>query len=585
VEFFSKGVSMPTAVRKEATWLWIASLAFCVNILCCFSLHAQERTSIEWEETPFPAEGVKAPIELSSGELLSARTMPVAGRIAVICFRSSDSGETWQRLSEIASDADLKADIGDGAFLQLANGDVLYSYRHNHVADRPLSTYSHNIKVAISKDSGVTWHYHSTVMSAKGTKAGLWSSFLLQTSRGAMQCYFDDEVTPAEEGFGGHQWTQMKTWDQKASQWITPVTVSRAHNAQHLSRDGMASVTEIKKDVLLCALESVQVAPPHRGVIRQVTSVDGGQTWSWQQSERAVIYEPADRTFNALAPWMTRLSNGLMLCVFVTDEDRQSPDTPSTGVLDEDIKYVLSPDGGATWSEPGIIDNAHPVYHAGVVELRHGDAAGRILAAFVRQNRGCFVKRGAITANKAPQRVTIDLLSKVKPDKDAIAGNWRWQDGALISDRTDNARIMLPYQPPEEYDFKIAFTTERGDVTQILAAKSRQFAWLIGHWGNTRCGLELVDGKRAWDNATTVHRGCDLNRRQTSEVRVRRNLVSAYLNGRRICTFNTDFGDLSLIDGWHLGDNKALGLHSWRSSTSFHTVELFEMTGHGKPLR
>jgi hypothetical protein len=140
-------------------------------------------------------------------------------------------------------------------------------------------------------------------------------------------------------------------------------------------------------------------------------------------------------------------------------------------------------------------------------------------------------------------------------------------------------------QPADDYDFKIVFETEKGDVTQILATRNRQFAWLIGHWDNTKFGFEMVDGKRAFDNATTVRQSCLLKTRQTSEVQVRKDRVNAYFNGRLIRSFKTDFSDLSLTGGCEIGDDKALGLHSWRSSTRFYKIEIVEVTGLGKPVR
>ncbi|NLG83759.1 MAG: exo-alpha-sialidase [Firmicutes bacterium] len=61
--------------------------------------------------------GAKAPIELRNGDLLAARTESWAKDFLVVCYKSVDGGESWRRLSIIASDDDPFADIGDGHFL------------------------------------------------------------------------------------------------------------------------------------------------------------------------------------------------------------------------------------------------------------------------------------------------------------------------------------------------------------------------------------------------------------------------------------------------------------------------------------
>lgn len=180
----------------------------------------------------------------------------------------------------------------------------------------------------------------------------------------------------------------MRTWDPASRTWGDPVTVSRAHDPRDLSRDGMPSVVETAPGHLLCVFESVDVEPPFKGVLRRVTSNDGGRTWSWTGAERPVVWRPPDRDFNALAPWMIRLSSGALLCVFVTDEDRPEPDTPSTGRLDQDVKAVYSRDGGETWSCCAQTVAAEPrCYLPGIVELTSRERRGQVLVQYASRNR------------------------------------------------------------------------------------------------------------------------------------------------------------------------------------------------------
>ncbi len=373
-------------------------ILFGVIILTLGASNAGEVINIKWEKDANIGVGFKAPLELKNGDILAWREIqlqPEGGKM-VGCYKSSDSGVTWSYLSEIVRDNDTIVDLGDGAFVQLSNGDILFSYRHNKYINLPATKRTYRIEMAISKDKGQSWQFHSTVMNCGGSNRGLWSSFLLEKDDGTLQCYYDDEYTPSQQGFDGHQWAQMKTWDPESLQWVNPVTVSRAHNPVHLSRDGMCSVVELSKNKLLCALESVQTSFPYRGLIRYVTSNDGGKTWSWEKEKRYVLYQPEDTTFNALAPWMIMLRSGALLCVFTTDEDRKKSGVPSTGILYQDLKYMLSYDNGKNWSKkPYIIDDDYPIFFPGVCELKYGANKGILLVQYFHKHR-VFNKKGSV---------------------------------------------------------------------------------------------------------------------------------------------------------------------------------------------
>ncbi|MHB0954934.1 MAG: sialidase family protein [Pirellulaceae bacterium] len=314
----------------------------------------------EWDAASCPGPGFKTPIQLSNGDILAASTVrlsPAGG--AVRCYRSRDLGETWMPLGEIARDTTPKVDLGDGTFLERRGGELLFVYRHNfdYYFDEALAEKDHTyrIEIAISRDHGSSWQPHSTVKTVQGTRMGLWSPSLFERSDGTLQCYYDDEHWPEQQGLRGHQWTAMQTWNAARHQWADPVVVSRAHDPAHLSRDGMCSVVELPGGRLLAAIESVQTTPPHRGCTRRVTSEDGGKTWSWNREERSMLYAPEDPTFNSLSPWLIRLSEGTLLAVFTTDEDRSEPGECALQRLDLDLKYVISRDQGATWLAPKTV--------------------------------------------------------------------------------------------------------------------------------------------------------------------------------------------------------------------------------------
>ena len=353
---------------------------------------------IRWGPATRDGGAAKAPLELDDGTILGSFTNPVEGGTGVICMKSNDAGCTWQRLSVIARDENPRTDIGDGNFVQLANGTVLHTYRHNHHAGLAPAQRSFAVEVAISRDRGATWQHHSPVMRGGGTEHGLWAPALFVTRAGVVQCYYDDEITPARAGLPGHQWAMMKAWDSQASQWSGPAVVSRARDPKHLSRDGMCSVVEMPSGRLICALESCSTTEPISAVIRFVMSDDGGRSWSWSQAERFILYETRDPRYNAIAPWLTRLADGTLLCVFATDEDQAQPDDVSTGILNEHLKYVLSADGGRSWTNSFTLVAEHAVYLPGVIQLEHGPDKGTILCCYVNHKTGALLsKRGTPT--------------------------------------------------------------------------------------------------------------------------------------------------------------------------------------------
>ncbi|HZE96364.1 MAG TPA: hypothetical protein VE981_05030 [Planctomycetota bacterium] len=184
----------------------------------------------------------------------------------------------------------------------------------------------------------------------------------------------------------------------------------------------------------------------------------------------------------------------------------------------------------------------------------------------------------------------INLLRLIDLKKDAIAGDWKLDGTAVVSDASDAPRIEFPYQPPEEYDFRIVFTRRGGeilDVFQILAGGGKQFLWLSGG-KNGVFGFGMVQGKWAPQpvNPTFV-RGpttgvADVT--QTSLVEVRKDGVKAYLDGKLISQWKV-YSDFSMNASYALRDEKRLGIGTYRTVTAFQKIEVVEVTGKGKLFR
>lgn len=192
-----------------------------------------------------------------------------------------------------------------------------------------------------------------------------------------------------------------------------------------------------------------------------------------------------------------------------------------------------------------------------------------------------------VVTSPARWRNAINLLSHIEPGRDAVTGKWSRNDFGLVSDRTEPAKLVIPYQPPEEYDFRIVFTRQEGDhsVAQVLSKGGRCFSWEMGVFPNRACTFNMVKGK-ASNNPTTVP-GIDLanGERHVSIVQVRYSGVTAYLDGVLIRDYKTDFRDMEDPYPWKWPNPNCLGLGSWGNPATFHAVDVLEVTGKGKFTR
>ncbi|MCY3023194.1 MAG: PA14 domain-containing protein [Planctomycetota bacterium] len=182
----------------------------------------------------------------------------------------------------------------------------------------------------------------------------------------------------------------------------------------------------------------------------------------------------------------------------------------------------------------------------------------------------------------------VDLLALVDPGRDAVAGTWVLKPGeGLYSDLGKHSRIEVPYQPPEEYDYKTVFTRRNSPLSdclvQLLSCKGRDFGYVLGGWRNTMAGFEDIGDKR-----------CDMNgsgacspgwvttgQRHTSVVQVRKDGLRAFLDGKLVSQWKTDYADMSTWREFKLRKTGVLGLATYEAEYCFHSAQLLEVTGKG----
>jgi WD40 repeat protein/serine/threonine protein kinase len=182
---------------------------------------------------------------------------------------------------------------------------------------------------------------------------------------------------------------------------------------------------------------------------------------------------------------------------------------------------------------------------------------------------------------------SINLLGMIDPRRNTVWGSWDTAEaGRLVSDRSPYARIEIPFQLPQEYDFRLVFERRSGagGVTVILSRGGRQFRCEVGGEANTRCMFENLKSTQILEVPALVQEPVMLRNDTlyTLLLQVRNDGVKALLNGKPLLEWKTDFSDIGLNPRWKLRNTLRLGVGSHECETQFHRMELLEITGKGR---
>jgi hypothetical protein len=182
----------------------------------------------------------------------------------------------------------------------------------------------------------------------------------------------------------------------------------------------------------------------------------------------------------------------------------------------------------------------------------------------------------------------VNLMPLIDPAQDAVDGTWTMEGGELLVSGDGCNRLRIPYYPPAEYDFHIRFKRLKGnhDVCQMLRHAGRAFVWIMGAADNHLTLFANVNNNyNNSNNPTMLNSDSVLENDQThdSVVQVRKDFVAAYLDGKLVTRYPTDYSDLSMKDIWSLGA-LGLGIGSYQDSDSFSVIEVVEVTGIGRRL-
>ena len=183
---------------------------------------------------------------------------------------------------------------------------------------------------------------------------------------------------------------------------------------------------------------------------------------------------------------------------------------------------------------------------------------------------------------RPPRETRTDLLKGLDLDSASVKGTWSRDGADLLSDHSGPAILEFPNVVPAEYDFVIEFTSQ-DCVQQLLykpaitpGAAGTPFNWCMAV--GDAFGFESINGKHVFDDgaATTQRLAFKHGVRHTSLVKVRKDGVQAWLDGKLIAEHKTDYRDVSRMGDWSFRNDDKLGIGTWSKPSRFHKAELIE---------
>ena len=233
--------------------------------------------------------------------------------------------------------------------------------------------------------------------------------------------------------------------------------------------------------------------------------------------------------------------------------------------------------GVGTWGTPTRFDRLE------VVEV---SGPGTWLRA---EGQPAASRERPVMTDAAEWSKAVDLMPLIDPERDAVSGKWvRNNSDELVSDNASLARLEIPYQPPEEYDYKMIFTRNNGwdTVMQCFGHAHTTLGWGMAMWGNELNMFRCVSWFEGTNPTTVWAKEFIQNGKQyESIVQVRKQGYAAFIDGKLI-----SFWDRGYKNGahapkeWKLPTPGLLGIGSSSSQTTFHSLQVLEITGTGSNL-
>lgn len=97
----------------------------------------------------------------------------------------------------------------------------------------------------------------------------------------------------------------------------------------------------------------------------------------------------------------------------------------------------------------------------------------------------------------------VDLLKLIDPQRDAVLGDWAFEDQGLLTSPVQGARLQVPFEPPANYELRLIAQERSGGALFIgLIVDGHQTSVAIDGWNNQTSGLHMLDGQPAGFNAS-----------------------------------------------------------------------------------
>jgi hypothetical protein len=285
-------------------------------------------------------------------------------RRQVEVWASGDGGANWK---QIGTAAPSKPGVvyGDGSFLSDGGREVYCAFRAHEGKEW-------RVIVCRSKDGGVTWAEDSVVARTSSGRF-LGAPCLWFSRNGDIQCYYDDEETPAKARHPGSQWISMASRPRRANgkAWRASVVASRPLDAKRLSRDGMATVCNLDNREMMLVCEGVDPDKPVVNCLFSILSHDNGKTWDYASRRKFWAPIKSGVAFNAYCPTVVRIGDSLHV-IFCTDDDFPAPslDSAPPGKRNAHVKLIRTLGSFDQWGEVETVDASRDtMYTPGLIEL------------------------------------------------------------------------------------------------------------------------------------------------------------------------------------------------------------------------
>ncbi len=149
----------------------------------------------------------------------------------------------------------------------------------------------------------------------------------------------------------------------------------------------------------------------------------------------------------------------------------------------------------------------------------------------------------------APRRAPrINLLRLIDPDRDAIKGAWRLEQGRLLAPKEFAPRLAIPFRLPPEYALTVVVERLQGDDAFDVGLVAGPFktAAIVDGWRGAASGLHLLDGQSAENNATTrLGQALSNEKPNTLVYEVAPSGIRVKCDGEVLIDFQGDFNRLS----------------------------------------